>query len=120
MQPFTQMRNQLIFYNTEAEIVARYPSYETLNGRTMEPMVFLEFFQNQPWVDGRGVQVILPPSNAADFERYYNEGLIAFVLGQRELNEDTWAEFLAGLDSLGASEYEASARQALIDAGLLE
>ncbi len=119
-QPFTQMRNQLIYYNTPAEINARYPSYQTKNGRTMEPMVFLEFFQNQPWVDGRGIQVILPPANAADFDRFYSEGQLQFVLGQKELNEQTWSEYLAGLDSLGAQEYEASARQNLEDAGLLK
>jgi hypothetical protein len=85
----------------------------------MAPMSFLEFFQNQPWVDGRGIQVILPPANAADFDRFYNEGLIQFALGQVEINEDAWSEFLAGLDTLGAAEYEASARQALQDAGLL-
>ncbi len=119
-QPFTQLRNQLVFYNAPEEIVARYPTYTTANGRTMDPMVFLEFFQAQPWVDGRGIQVILPPANAADFDRYYNEGLIQFVLGQKELNDETWAEFLTGLDSLGAAEYEAAAQQALQDAGLLE
>ncbi|HJR79333.1 MAG TPA: extracellular solute-binding protein [Anaerolineales bacterium] len=119
-QPFTQMRNQLIFYNSEQEIAARYPTYETINGRLMEPMEFLGFFQNQPWVDGRGVQVILPPDNAADFDRFYSEGMIQFVLGQQELTEDTWAEYLAGLDSLGAAEYEAAAKQALTDAGLLQ
>jgi len=119
-QPYTQMRNQLIFYNSEQEIVARYPTYETANGRTMDPMVFLTFFQGQPWVDARGVQVILPPANAADFDRYYNEGLIQFVLGQKPLNDDTWAEYLAGLDALGAADYEASAKQSLMDAGLIK
>ncbi|GIK36518.1 MAG: hypothetical protein BroJett011_03510 [Chloroflexota bacterium] len=119
-QPFTQMRNQLIYYNTEMEINARYPSYETINGRTMEPMKFLKFFQEQPWVDGRGIQVILPPANAADFDRFYSEGQLQFVLGQKELNEETWAEYLAGLDSLGAQGYEASAKQSLEEAGLLK
>jgi putative aldouronate transport system substrate-binding protein len=119
-QPFTQMRNQLIFYNSEQEIRARYPTYETLNGRTMQPMEFLTFFQEQPWTDGRGVQVILPPDNAADINRFYSEGILQFVLGQQELNEETWAEYLAGLDGLGAAEWEAAAKQALIDAGLLE
>jgi putative aldouronate transport system substrate-binding protein len=118
-QPYTQMRNQLIYYNTPAEIKARYPSYETANGRTMEPMSFLQFFQGQPWVDGRGIQVILPPTNAADFDRFYSEGLLQFVLGQVELNEQTWADYLAGLDSLGAQDYEASARQNLDRAGLM-
>ncbi len=119
-QPYTQMRNQLIFYNSEQEIAARYPNYKTIAGRDMLPMTFLTFFQSQPWVDGRGVQVILPPANAADFNRYYAEGLLQFVLGQKELNDDTWAEYLAGLDALGAAEYEAAAKQALIDAGLLK
>jgi putative aldouronate transport system substrate-binding protein len=119
-QPYTQLRNQLVFYNTTQEIVARYPSYNTINGRLMDPMVFLEAFQAEPWVDGRGVQVILPPANAADFDRYYNEGLVQFALGQVELNDDTWTEFLAGLDSLGAAEYEAAAKQSLTDAGLLK
>ncbi len=119
-QPFTQLRNQLIFYNTDAEITARYPSYETVNGRTMQPMDFLSFFQKQPWVDGRAVQVIPAPANAADFDRFYSEGIIQFVLSQKELNDANWAEYLAGLDSLGAQDYEASAKQALTDAGLLK
>jgi hypothetical protein len=66
------------------------------------------------------VQVILPPANAADFDRYYNEGLVQFALGLVELNDQTWADFLAGLDALGAADYEAAARQSLIDAGLLK
>jgi putative aldouronate transport system substrate-binding protein len=119
-QPFTQMRNQLIFFNSEQEIAARYPDYKTINGRDMLPMTFLGFFQNEPWVDGRGIQVILPPANAADFDRYYTEGLIQFALGQKELTDETWAEYLAGLDALGAAEYEAAAEQALKDAGLLK
>jgi putative aldouronate transport system substrate-binding protein len=119
-QPFTQMRNQLIFYNSPQEIAARYPTYNLTDGRLMEPMKFLQFFQSQPWVDGRGIQAILPPANAADFNRYYAEGMLQFVLGQKELNDATWAEYLQGLDTLGAADYEASAKQALIDAGLLK
>jgi putative aldouronate transport system substrate-binding protein len=119
-QPFGQMRNQLVFYNSPQEIAARYPTYNTINGRLMDPMSFLTFFQSQPWVDGRGIQVILPPANAADFDRFYSEGILQFVLGQVELNDSTWAEYLAGLDALGAADYEAAARQNLIDAGLLK
>ena len=118
-QPYTQMRNQLIFYNSEAEIRARYPTYEMINGRTMYPMDFLNFYQSQPWVDGRGIQVILPPDNAADFDRFYSEGLLQFVLGQKALSDASWADYLAGLDSLGAAEHEATAKQALLDARLL-
>ena len=119
-QPFTQMRNQLVFYNGEKEIAARYPNWTTLNGRTMEPLKFLSFFQGQPWVDGRGIQVILPPANAADFLRYYTEGIIKFALGQEVLTYENWGNYLDGLDSLGAAEYEATAKQALIDTGLIK
>lgn len=119
-QPFTQMRNQLVFYNSPQEIAARYPTYNTINGRLMDPMVFLSFFQSQPWVDGRGIQVILPPENVTDFNRYYSEGILQFVLGQKELNDTSWAEYLAGLDALGAADYETAAKQNLVDAGLIE
>jgi putative aldouronate transport system substrate-binding protein len=119
-QPYTQMRNQLIFYNTELEIAARYPTWERINGETMFPLDYLYFYQDQPWIDGVASQVILPPSNAADFDRYYAEGQLQFVLGQKPLTEDSWAEYLAGLDSLGAEQYEADAEQEVRDAGLLE
>lgn len=121
-QPYTQMRNQLVFYNSLAEVSARYPNYTTdVSGKEMTPIdTYLSFFQSQPWVEGFAKKLIQAPANAADFDRFYSEGLIQFALGQKELNEDTWAEYLAGLDTLGAAEYEASAKQALTDAGMLK
>ena len=120
-QPYTQLRNQLVFYNTLAEISARYPNYTTDSGREMTPIdTYLSFFQSQNWVEGFAKKLIQPPANAADFERFYNEGMLQFVLGQKELTPDSWAEYLAGLDSLGAAEYEAAAKQTLTDAGMLK
>jgi putative aldouronate transport system substrate-binding protein len=46
--------------------------------------------------------------------------MLQFVLGQKPLNEETWAEYLAGLDALGAAEWEAAAKQALTDSGILK
>jgi len=121
-QPYTQLRNQLVFYNTLAEISARYPNYTTdASGREMTPIdTYLSFFQSQNWVEGFAKKLIQPPDNAADFERFYNEGIIQFVLGQKELTPENWAEFLAGLDSLGAKAYEDAARQTLVDAGMIK
>lgn len=121
-QPYTQMRNQLVFYNSLAEVSARYPNYTTdVSGKEMTPIdTYLSFFQSQPWVEGFAKKLIQAPANAADFDRFYSEGLIQFALGQKELTEDAWAEYLAGLDTLGAQEYEASAKQVLSDAGMLK
>ncbi len=120
-QPFTQLRNQLVFYNTLAEISARYPNYTTeVSGKLMTPIdTFLSFFQAQDWVEGFAKKLIQPPETGADFERFYNEGLLQFVLGQKELTPETWAEYLAGLDNLGAKEYEEAATAVLKDAGML-
>jgi len=121
-QPYTQLRNQLVFYNTLAEISARYPNYTTdASGKEMTPIdTYLSFFQSQPWVEGFAKKLIQPPANAADFNRFYDEGIQQFVLGQKELTPENWSEFLAGLDSLGAAEYEAAAKQVLTDAGMLK
>lgn len=119
MQPPTQLRG-MVFYNNEAELRARYPVYELSDELTIYPMDYLGFDQAQPWVDGQGSQIILPLDNAADFERFYTEGLIQFILGQKELTEDSWAEYLAGLDSLGAADWEAQAKATLQEAGLID
>ena len=120
-QPYTQMRNQLVFYNTLAEISARYPDYTCdTSGREMTPIeTYLSFFQSQNWVAGFAKKLIQPPANAADFERFYNEGIIQFVLGQKELTPENWQEFLDGLDTLGAQEYEAAAVDVLVAAGMI-
>jgi len=52
--------------------------------------------------------------------RFYNENLQKFVLGQQPLNDKTWADYLAGLDKLGAKDLEASAKKTLQQAGFLK
>jgi putative aldouronate transport system substrate-binding protein len=112
MQPLTQLAN-MVYIFSDIELQARYPSYTTINGRTMEPLSYLAGFTAEPWTEATGAGMINPPANAADFTRFYSENIVNFVLGQQELNETTWAEFLAGLDSLGAAELEADALETL-------
>ncbi len=120
-QPYTQMRNQLVFYNTLAEISARYPNYTTdSSGKEMTPIeTYLSFYQSQNWIDIFPKKLIQPPANAADFWRFYDEGILHFVLGQKELTPESWQEFLDGLDVLGAQEYEAAAVETLVNAGMI-
>jgi len=120
-QPYTQMRNQLVYYNSLAEVSARYPNYTTdVSGKLMTPIdTFLSFFQSQNWIEAAAKKLIPPAENAADFETFYNEGIINFAVGNKELTPDTWAEFLAGLDTIGTQEYEQTAVDTLVAAGLI-
>ncbi len=115
MQPITQLAN-MVYIFSDIELHARYPSYTTINGRTMAPLSYLAGFQAEPWTQATGAAMINPPANAADFTRFYSENIVQFVLGQQELNETTWATFLTGLDGLGAKELEASAKETLLNA----
>ncbi len=115
MQPMTQLAN-MVYIFSDIELQARYPSFTTIGGRTMAPLSYLAGFTDQTWTEATGAGMINPPENAADFTRYYSENIVNFVLGAQELTEETWAAFLAGLDSLGAVELEASALQTLEDA----
>lgn len=117
-QPLTQLRT-LVYYNSDVELKARYVPHETANGRTIDPLTYYEQISSQPYTEATAATIILPPANGADFTRYYGENLVNFVLGQQPLNEQTWNEFLAGLDGLGARDLEATARQTLLDAGFL-
>jgi len=118
-QPLTQLAN-MVYIFSDVELKARYVAYKTANGRDMDPLAYYAAFQEQPFTNSTGAAVINPPANAADFVRFYSENIVQFVLGQKPLNEETWAEYVAGLDSLGAKDLEASALQTLLDTGFLE
>jgi putative aldouronate transport system substrate-binding protein len=111
-QPLTQLRN-MVFYNSPVELTARYPYYKTASGRTQGPLQFLGEFKKYPYYDSPGIAIIDPPSNSADFYRYYNENIIKFVLGQTPINADTFKAFNDGLDKLGAKDWEAAAKKKL-------
>ncbi len=119
MQPFTQLAN-MVYIFTDVEMHARYPSYKTSNGRTMDPLFYYNEFQKMPFTQATGMSVINPPSNAADFIRFYSEGLVQFVLGQKALDANSWAAYLAGLDNLGAKDLEASAKEDLLKTGFIK
>jgi putative aldouronate transport system substrate-binding protein len=119
VQPLTQLRN-LVYYNSDVELHARYVPHKTKNGRTLEPLKYYEQISTQPYTEATAATIILPPANGADFTRFYSENLVNFALGQQPLSEQTWGEYLAGLDGLGARDLEAAAKQTVLDAGFLK
>jgi putative aldouronate transport system substrate-binding protein len=118
-QPLTQLAN-MVYIFSDIELKARYPSYKAASGREMDPLAYYNAFQKQAYTNSSGAAVINPPANAADFVRFYSENIVQFVLDQKPLTEETWTEYVAGLDSLGAKDLEASALQTLIDTGFIE
>lgn len=118
-QPLTQLAN-MVYIFSDVEMQARYVAYKTKNGRDMDPKAYYAAFLKQPYTQATGQSIINPPANAADFTRFYSENIVQFVLGQKPLDETTWAEFIAGLDSLGAKELEASAKETLLKAGFVK
>jgi len=118
-QPLTQLAN-MVYIFSDVELKARYVAYQTQNGRTMDPLAYYTAFTKMPFVDSTGAGVINPPSNAADFVRFYSENIVQFVLGQKPLTEASWAEYVNGLDSLGAKDVEAEALKTLLSTGFVK
>jgi putative aldouronate transport system substrate-binding protein len=118
-QPLTQLAN-MVYIFTDVEMQARYPAYKTAKDRDMDPKAYYAEFLKQPYTQSTGAAVINPPANAADFVRFYSENIVQFVLGQKPLDEAAWAEFIAGLDGLGAKDLEAAAKETLLKTGFVK
>ena len=118
-QPLTQLRN-LVYVNSGPELIARYPSFKTASGRIQDPLAYRYAFDKQPYQESTGAGIVNPPSNAADFNRFYGENIVKFVLGQQPLDDAAWANFVAGMDKLGAKDLEANAKKTLTQAGFIK
>jgi putative aldouronate transport system substrate-binding protein len=116
--PINQIR-ALVYKNTTAELQARYNSFQTKNGRTIDPIKIYQTIGTFPWQDQTGGFVIQPASNQADINRYVDENLVQFITGQKALNDGSWNAFIKGLDGLNVSDWEASANQNLKAGGFI-
>jgi putative aldouronate transport system substrate-binding protein len=102
--PLTQLRGY-IQRNTDAELISRYPTYKApTSGKTMSALVTLREMQSYPWVNVTGVDTLPLPS--ADLKRFYEQGVMDFITGQRQLNQANWTAWLADFDRLGGADWE--------------
>jgi putative aldouronate transport system substrate-binding protein len=107
MQPITQLRN-LVYYNGEIELLARYPTYTTAVGnRTMSALTVLLDMQKRPWTAAIGADTLPAPN--ADLKRFYEQGVIEFLTGRRQLTRDNWNVWVAEFKRLGADDWEKAA-----------
>ncbi|HLI69015.1 MAG TPA: hypothetical protein VKV19_04590 [Ktedonobacteraceae bacterium] len=116
-QPLIQIRN-LSLNNSPAELAARYPSYKTINGRTINLLQTLQEFSSMPWENGTKLGAIQPATNQADIDSYIEQGVVQFVTGRKALNSSTWNSFIQGLGNLSVAAWESQAAQNLRAKGL--
>ncbi len=103
-QPLTQLRN-MVFYQSDAELVSRYPTYKcAVSGKTMSALTALREMQSKTWTACTGSDAL--PSPSVDLKRFYEQGIVEFVSGNRELTKENWNAWLADFDKLGGLEWE--------------
>jgi len=104
MQPYTQLRN-MVYYNSEVELLARYPSYRAPHsGKTMSALNVLRDMQSRPWTTNIGGDAL--PAPHADLKRFYEQGVVEFLTGKRELTRHNWDAWVGEFDRLGGAEWE--------------
>lgn len=118
IQPLTQLRN-LVFYNGDIELKSRYPTYKTAtSGKTMSALTVLRDMQKRPWTPAIGADTLPAPS--ADLKRFYEQGVVEFVIGARPLTKENWASWLSEFDRLGGAEWEKAGVSQAAAAGYLK
>jgi putative aldouronate transport system substrate-binding protein len=103
-QIVTQLRN-MVFYNGEVEMRARLPTYKTaVSGKTMSAFDVQVDMQKRPWTANVGADAL--PSPNADLKRFYEQGVVEFATGQRQLTRANWTAWVAEFDRMGGADWE--------------
>ena len=100
--PYTQLRN-MVYYNGDVELAARYPTWYSKNGKEMSALKTLRDMQSKAWTACIG-QDKMPQPNA-DVKRFYEQGVVEFMTGNRPLNPTEWKKFLDEFDKIGGKAW---------------
>ncbi|MDR1108907.1 MAG: extracellular solute-binding protein [Spirochaetaceae bacterium] len=118
MQPLTQLRN-MVYYNSEVELLARYPTYQApTSGRTMSALTVLFDMQKRAWTPNIGSDTL--PNPNADLKRFYEQGVIEFALGQRQLTQANWNAWVQEFGRMGGDQWEKDCLEAAEASGYIK
>jgi putative aldouronate transport system substrate-binding protein len=117
MQRYTQLRNK-VFYNSDIELAARFPTWTTIAGREMSALWTLREMQERPWMLNTGADAL--PLPGADVERLYNQRIVEFVTGTRQLTRENWNAFLDEFDRIGGETWETAAIALARESGFIQ
>mgnify|MGYP003314895743 FL=1 len=118
MQPLTQLRN-MVYYNSDMELVSRYPTYITaVSKKEMSSLKELRTMQSKPWTPCIGVALLPLPD--ADLQRFYQQGVVEFLTGRRQLTKANWDAWLKEFnDKMGGKAWEQAGIAKMKEARLL-
>jgi putative aldouronate transport system substrate-binding protein len=117
MQPITQLRN-MVFYNGDAELASRYPTYTTaVSKKQMSALKTLREMQSKPWTSCFGQDSMPQPD--ADLKRFYEQGVVEFMTGKRELTKANWSAWVAQFDQVGGKAWEDAGVKAAKQSGFI-
>lgn len=104
MQPLTQLRN-MVYYNSDAELISRYPTYTTaVSKKQLSSLKALREMQSKPWTPVIGASLLPLPD--ADLQRFYEQGVVEFMTGKRQLTKANWDAWLAEFNNMGGKAWE--------------
>lgn len=118
MQPLTQLRN-MVYYNSDMELASRYPTYITaVSKKEMSSLKELRTMQSKPWTPCIGVALLPLPD--ADLQRFYQQGVVEFLTGRRQLTKANWDAWLKEFnDKMGGKAWEQAGIAKMKEARLL-
>ncbi|MCQ2398122.1 MAG: extracellular solute-binding protein [Sphaerochaetaceae bacterium] len=108
-QTYIQLRNYSFNYLNQEETDLRYPAYITEKSKKrMAPGDVLLEMMGKTWTETP--QITTMPKPSTDVQTLYSQGIAEFLNGKRVLNEANWKAFVAELDKVGATAWEAEGR----------
>ena len=103
MIPLTQLKN-MVFYNSDVEIAARYPAYITATSKKrMSAGDVLGEMEQKQWTPNNGNSTM--PSPNADLKRFYEQGVLEFLNGTRALTKANWDAWIAEFKNIGGQAW---------------
>jgi len=100
----TQLRN-MVYYNGEMELLSRYPTWKApKSGKEMSALRVLFDMQKRRWTPNIGGDNLPLPN--ADLKHFYEQGVMEFVTGVRQLTQANWNAWLTQFDAMGGLQWE--------------
>lgn len=112
-KPLLQMR-WIVDHNSAESLMERYPVWKRLNGEDMDTLAILREMQSKPWVEGFSF-----PRADDDVQKMYNQGILDFIVGRRNLTRENWDAYVQELDANGLVDWERAIIDSARESGLL-